>query len=68
MASEHFLAFTYNMALIPLVEIVLYPFFGITIRPEFANLAIAMSSITMVSLLSRRYMPQAKFKILDGMG
>lgn len=57
-----FWAFAYNAALIPLAAGVLYPFFGITFRPEFAGLAMAMSSITVVSLslLLKRYVPPAK--------
>lgn len=57
-----FWAFAYNAALIPLAAGVLYPFFGITFRPEFAGLAMAMSSITVVSLslLLKRYTPPAK--------
>ena len=59
-----FWAFAYNAALIPLAAGVLYPFFGITFRPEFAGLAMAMSSITVVSLslLLKRYVPPAKAK------
>ncbi|MFB3764213.1 MAG: heavy metal translocating P-type ATPase [Methanotrichaceae archaeon] len=59
-----FWAFAYNAALIPLAAGVLYPFFGITFRPEYAGLAMAMSSITVVSLslLLKRYMPPAKAK------
>ena len=55
-------AFAYNSALIPLAAGALYPFFGITFRPEFAGLAMALSSITVISfsLMLRRYMPRAK--------
>jgi len=60
-----FWAFAYNAALIPLAAGVLYPFFGITFRPEFAGLAMAMSSITVVSLslLLKGYVPPAKAKV-----
>ena len=55
-------AFAYNSALIPLASGVLYPFFGITFRPEFAGLAMALSSITVISfsLMLRRYVPHAR--------
>ncbi len=61
-----FWAFAYNAALIPLAAGVLYPFFGITFRPEYAGLAMAMSSITVISLslMLKRYMPPAKTKVM----
>ncbi len=57
-----FWAFAYNAALIPLAAGALYPFFGITFRPELAGLAMAMSSVTVVtlSLMLKRYVPPAK--------
>ncbi|MDD1673037.1 MAG: heavy metal translocating P-type ATPase [Methanomicrobiales archaeon] len=57
-----FWAFAYNAALIPLAAGVLYPFFGITFRPEFAGLAMAMSSVTVVSLslLLKGYIPPVR--------
>ena len=57
-----FWAFAYNAALIPVAAGVLYPSFGITFRPELAALAMAASSVTVVSLslLLKRYIPQAK--------
>ncbi|MDK2890042.1 MAG: P-type Cu+ transporter [Methanoculleus sp.] len=57
-----FWAFAYNSALIPLAAGVLYPFFGITFRPELAALAMALSSVTVVSLslLLKAYIPPAK--------
>ncbi|PKL54932.1 MAG: heavy metal translocating P-type ATPase, partial [Methanomicrobiales archaeon HGW-Methanomicrobiales-6] len=57
-----FWAFAYNSALIPLAAGVLYPFFGITFRPELAALAMALSSVTVVSLslLLKTYIPPAK--------
>jgi Cu+-exporting ATPase len=57
-----FWAFAYNTALIPVAAGVLYPLFGITFRPELAGLAMAMSSVTVVSLslLLKRYVPTAK--------
>ena len=57
-----FWAFAYNAALIPIAAGVLYPSFGITFRPELAALAMAASSVTVVSLslLLKRYIPEAK--------
>jgi len=57
-----FWAFAYNTALIPVAAGMLYPFFGVTFRPEFAGLAMALSSVTVVSLslLLKRYIPPAK--------
>jgi Cu+-exporting ATPase len=57
-----FWAFAYNTALIPLAAGILYPFFGITFRPELAGLAMALSSVTVVtlSLMLKRYIPPAK--------
>ncbi len=57
-----FWAFAYNSALIPVGAGVLYPFFGITFRPELAALAMALSSVTVVSLslLLKKYIPEAK--------
>jgi len=56
-----FWAFAYNTALIPVAAGLLYPFFGITLKPEFAGLAMAMSSVTVVSLslMLRKYVPPA---------
>jgi Cu+-exporting ATPase len=57
-----FWAFAYNAALIPVAAGILYPFFGITFRPELAGLAMAMSSVTVISLslLLKRYIPPVK--------
>jgi Cu+-exporting ATPase len=57
-----FWAFAYNTALIPVAAGILFPFFGITFKPELAGLAMAMSSVTVVSLslMLKRYMPPAK--------
>lgn len=57
-----FWAFAYNAALIPVAAGVLFPFSGITFRPEYAGLAMALSSVTVVSLslLLKRYVPPAK--------
>jgi Cu+-exporting ATPase len=63
-----FWAFAYNAALVPLAAGVLYPFFGITFRPELAGLAMALSSVTVVtlSLLLKRYIPPARLKRSTG--
>ena len=57
-----FWAFAYNTALIPVAAGLLYPFFRIAFRPELAGFAMAMSSVTVVtlSLLLKRYVPKAK--------
>ena len=57
-----FWAFAYNAALIPVAAGALYPAYGITFRPELAALAMAASSVTVVtlSLLLRKYIPDAK--------
>ncbi|MGQ9700959.1 MAG: heavy metal translocating P-type ATPase [bacterium] len=54
-----FWAFFYNLILIPVAGGILYPFLGVTLKPEFAGLAMAMSSITIVSLslLLKKYTP-----------
>jgi Cu+-exporting ATPase len=57
-----FWAFAYNTALIPMAAGILYPFFGITFKPELAGLAMALSSVTIVtlSLMLKSYTPPAK--------
>ncbi|MCR3884680.1 MAG: heavy metal translocating P-type ATPase [Methanothrix sp.] len=57
-----FWAFAYNGALIPVAAGILYPNFGIAFRPEFAGLAMAASSVTVVSLslLLKGYVPPSK--------
>lgn len=57
-----FWAFAYNAALIPLAAGVLYPLTGYVLRPELAALAMALSSVTVISLsLSlKKYLPPAK--------
>ncbi len=56
-----FWAFAYNAALVPVAAGVLYPNFGITFRPELAGLAMALSSVTVISfsLLLKKYIPPA---------
>lgn len=57
-----FWAFAYNTALIPVAAGILYPFFNIAFKPELAGLAMALSSVTVVSLslMLKRYVPSAK--------
>ncbi len=57
-----FWAFAYNAALIPLAAGVLYPLIGYTLRPELAALAMALSSVTVItlSLSLKRYIPPAR--------
>ena len=57
-----FWAFAYNVVLIPVAAGILYPFYGITFRPEFAGLAMALSSVSVLtlSLLLKGYVPPAK--------
>jgi Cu+-exporting ATPase len=52
-----FWAFFYNVVGIPIAAGVLYPEFGIVLKPEFAGLAMALSSVSVVSnsLLLKKY-------------
>jgi Cu+-exporting ATPase len=54
-----FWAFAYNTALIPLAAGLFYPLLHILLPPEVAGLAMAMSSVTVVtlSLLLKKYVP-----------
>jgi Cu+-exporting ATPase len=54
-----FWAFAYNTALIPIAAGILYPLWGIVFRPELGGLAMALSSVTVItlSLLLKRYRP-----------
>ncbi len=64
-----FWAFAYNAVLVPVAAGVLYPNFGITFRPELAGFAMALSSVTVVSLslLLKKYIPPAtKNKSIGG--
>lgn len=52
-----FWAFGYNIILIPVAMGILYPFFGLLLSPIFASVAMATSSVSVVSnsLLLKRY-------------
>jgi len=54
-----FWAFIYNIIGIPVAAGVLYPFFGILLNPVLASIAMAMSSVSVVSnsLRLRRFRP-----------
>ena len=57
-----FWAFAYNTILIPVAAGVLYPTFGIMFEPALAGLAMALSSVTVISLslMLKRYVPEIK--------
>jgi Cu2+-exporting ATPase len=59
MRQNLFWAAIYNLVAIPIAAGLLYPAFGILLRPEFGALAMSVSSITVVSnaLLLRREIP-----------
>lgn len=59
-----FWAFAYNTALIPVAAGLFYPLFGIAFRPELAGFAMAMSSVTVItlSLMLKRYVPPVQKK------
>ena len=54
-----FWAFAYNAALIPMAAGLFFPFLHVLLPPEVAGLAMAMSSVTVVtlSLLLKKYVP-----------
>jgi Cu+-exporting ATPase len=56
-----FWAFAYNALLVPVAAGALYPTLGITFRPELAGMAMAASSVTVISLslLLKKYIPPA---------
>lgn len=57
-----FWAFAYNIILVPLAAGILYLSFSVTFRPEWAGLAMAISSVTVISLslLLKSYVPPIK--------
>jgi len=61
-----FWAFAYNSALIPVAAGILYSI-NITFRPEYAAFAMALSSVTIVSLslMLKGYVPPAKKKSIN---
>ncbi|MBC8287266.1 MAG: heavy metal translocating P-type ATPase [Nitrospinae bacterium] len=58
-----FWAFFYNVMGIPIAAGVLYPFYGVLLKPVFAALAMSLSSVSVVgnSLLLKRFSP-SKFQ------
>ncbi len=60
-----FWAFAYNTALIPLAAGLFYPFLHILLPPEIAGLAMAMSSVTVItlSLQLKKFVPPAKTSV-----
>jgi len=57
-----FWAFFYNLLMIPIAAGVLYPHYGIALKPEFASIAMWFSSLSVVgnSLLLKRYEKKLK--------
>jgi len=57
-----FWAMIYNSMLIPAAAGLLYPIFGVVFRPEWAGMAMAMSSVSVVtnSLLMKNYVPPVR--------
>ena len=57
-----FWAFAYNMLLVPAAAGILTPLFGIYFQPEWGGLAMALSSVTVISLslLLKGYVPPIK--------
>ena len=57
-----FWAFAYNTALVPVAAGLFYPIWGWQFRPELAGLAMAMSSVTVISLslMLRKYTPPVR--------
>jgi Cu+-exporting ATPase len=57
-----FWAFAYNATLVPFAAGILYPVMHQLVKPEWAGMAMAISSVTVVglSLLLKRYVPPAR--------
>jgi len=55
-----FWAFAYNIALIPVAAGLLYVLTGVLLNPIFSGLAMALSSVTVItnSLMLRRFKPK----------
>lgn len=55
-----FWAFIYNLALLPIAAGILFPFTGLVLRPEYAGLAMSMSSVSVVTnaLMLGRFKPK----------
>ncbi|MDO5849807.1 MAG: heavy metal translocating P-type ATPase [Methanobacteriaceae archaeon] len=62
-----FWAFAYNIVLVPLAAGILYLPFSVIFRPEWAGLAMALSSVTVISLslLLKSYIPPIKRQSKD---
>jgi len=58
-----FWALIYNLILVPIAAGVFFPFTGLALRPEFAGLAMALSSVSVVTnaLLLGRFEPKKLF-------
>lgn len=57
-----FWALIYNMALLPIAAGLLFPSIGLALRPEFAGLAMALSSVSVVTnaLTLNRFKPEER--------
>ena len=55
--QNFFWAFIYNILMIPIAAGLLYPWYGLTLKPEFASIAMWFSSLSVVgnSLLLKRF-------------
>jgi len=62
-----FWALIYNMILLPIAAGVFFPFTGLMLRPEFAGLAMALSSVSVVSnaLLLGRFTPRSTVDVRE---
>ncbi|MFW9850412.1 MAG: heavy metal translocating P-type ATPase, partial [Candidatus Thorarchaeota archaeon] len=60
-----FWALVYNIALLPIAAGLLFPSLGIVLRPEFAGLAMALSSVSVVTnaLTLNRFKPKREMKL-----
>ncbi|MFA4838913.1 MAG: heavy metal translocating P-type ATPase [Candidatus Neomarinimicrobiota bacterium] len=63
-----FWAFAYNVALVPVAAGILTPLFGITFRPELGGAAMALSSVTVISLslMLKNFVPEIRKTGKDG--